>query len=75
MSQALIRNIRDYLDELCEKVEDKTEELTILLEDILAFLCGTPPSLEETRDENSQMLKRAKEEYDQVQMVFFENAG
>ena len=54
--RALIRNIRNYLDELCEKEEDNAEELTALLEDILAFLRGTPPSLEETPDENAQLL-------------------
>ena len=49
----LIRNIRNYLDELCEKEENKAEELTALLEDILALLCGTPQSLEKTPDENA----------------------
>ena len=66
MKRVLIRNIRNYLDELCEKEEEKAEELTALLEDILAFLCGTPPSLEETPDENAQLLERAKEEYNKM---------
>ena len=68
--RALIRNIRNYLDKLCEKEEDNAEELKALLEDILAFLCGTPPSLEETSDENAQLLERAKEEYNKMQMNF-----
>ena len=48
---------RLYVKMVCEREENKAEELTALLEDILALLCGTPPSLEKKPDENAQLLE------------------
>ena len=62
--RALIRKIHEHLDVLCETEKDRPEDLHTSLEDILAFLCGTPPPLEKTPDEDTQLLERAKEEYD-----------
>ena len=68
--RALIRKINELLDVLCDKEKDKTEDLRTSLEDILAFLCGTPPPLEKTPDEDTQLLERAKEEYNELQKDF-----
>ena len=65
--RALIRKINEHLDVLCEREKDKTGDLHTSLEDILAFLCGTPPPLEKTPDEDTQLLERAKEEYNELQ--------
>ena len=68
--RALIRTIHEHLDGLCEAEKDYTEDLHTSLEDILAFLCGTPPSLEKTSDEDKELLERAKEEYNEMQKDF-----
>ena len=65
--RALIRKIHELLDVLCDREKDKTGDLHTSLEDILAFLCGTPPPLEKTPNEDTQLLERAKEEYNELQ--------
>ena len=65
--RALIRKSNEHLDVLCEREKDKTGDLHTSLEDILAFLCGTPPPLEKTPDEDTQLIERAKEEYNELQ--------
>ena len=55
--RALIRKIHEHLDGLCETEKDRPEDLQTSMEDILAFLCGTPPPLEKTPDEDTQLLK------------------
>ena len=54
------------MDGLCEKEKKEVEDLRTLLEDILAFMCGNPPSLEKTPDEDAKFLERAKEEYNEM---------
>ena len=68
--RALIRKIHEYLDGLCETEKDRPEDLQTSMEDILAFLCGTPPPLEKTPDEDTQLLEKTKDEYNEMQKDF-----
>ena len=68
--RALIKKVHEHLDGLCEAEEDGTGDLHTTLEDIFAFLCGTPPPLEKIPDEDIQLLDRVKEEYNEMQKEF-----